>query len=265
MARVRVFSQEELDFIYNQYSKGIAINKIATELKTDKKKVSKAVKDMGFNVGNGQFKREYIVNHNTFKTIDTEHKAYMLGYLMADGSIGKYNNQKVLQIHLCQKDEDMLVKFLEILNSNYPIKRRTINSFDTVSNQSYIYITSEQIYEDLKALNMLNKSTMPTIPKKFINHYIRGYFDGDGCFSIGSRGDAEFYIMAEKEMLSEFKKIFKNNNIEFTDIKHKKEKMFKIRKSGRKEIQKIYNFLYKDSTIWLNRKREKMEEYLNGK
>ena len=261
--RKRILNQEELDYIREQYSKGTSINKIAISLKTDKKKVSEAVKNMGFNVGNGQFKRKYKIDHNTFNNIDTEEKAYMLGYLMADGSIGEYNNQKILQIYLNQKDEDMLVKFLDILKSDYPIRRRTINSFGIISNQCYFYITSEQIYKDLKELNMLNKSQMPLISKELEKHFIRGYFDGDGCFSVYSRKDAEFNIMAEKEMLNSFIEIFKNNGIQFTDSKHRKNKMFKIRKSGKQEIQKIYNYLYKDATIWLKRTRDKMEEYLN--
>lgn len=264
MRKIRVLTQDELAFIRESYEQGMAINKIAKALKTDKKKISEAVKSMGFKVGNGQFKRRYEINHSTFDKIDTEEKAYMLGYIMADGSIGNYNGQKCLQVHLNSKDEYILKSFLKIMESNYPIRTREINSFDTISKQSYFNVTSEQIYNDLEKLNMKNKNEMPNISKELIHHFIRGYFDGDGCFSISSRGDATFYIMAEKEMLCSFKEIFKNNEIEFTDIKHKKSNMFILRKSGRIQIQKIYNYLYKDSTIWLKRKRDKMEEYLNG-
>lgn len=264
MRKVRVLTQEEIDIIKKLYTEGIAIHKIASILKTDKKKVSKAIKEMGFKVTNGKFVRKYKINHNVFNKIDTEQKAYMLGYLMADGSIGDYNNQKCLQLHLNSDDEYILEYFLNIMDSNYPIRTRLIQSFNTISKQSYFNITSEQIYNDLIALNMKSKDSIPNIPINFISHFIRGYFDGDGCFSISSRGDAEFYIMAEQNFLIQLCDIFKQNNITFKSIKHQKANMYKIRKSGKREIKKIYDFLYKDATIYLQRKHNKMEEYIYG-
>ena len=78
----------------------------------------------------GGRKRKYNVNDNFFDNIDTEEKAYVLGFLFADGCIYKKRSQ--VYIKLNRKDKCILEKINTALCSNFPI-------FDTVGRFSKNY------------------------------------------------------------------------------------------------------------------------------
>ena len=59
-------------------------------------------------------------NHNYFKTIDTEEKAYILGFLYADG----YNSDKQVVISQLEQDVDILEKINKALDADNQIKRK---------------------------------------------------------------------------------------------------------------------------------------------
>lgn len=261
----RIYTIDEIEYMIDSYSKHMPIHAIAKNLKTNKANVSKILKDNNIKIRSGRYVRQYFIDEFYFRDINTEHKAYWLGFLLADGNIHLKGNQKLLQIDLKYEDKYILAELLKDMNSNYPIRDRKIITKYGESHQAFLRITSSQLFDDLLNLNMKNKNEMPNIPNNLYNHFIRGYFDGDGCFSVYKRGDAEFYILAELKVLESFAEIFNDNNININNIKHKKEKMFIIRKSGRHNIKKIYDFLYSNATIFLKRKHDKMGDYLNEK
>src|SRR5690606_24292057 len=67
----------------------------------------------------GESNLKYAQDNDFFKNIDTEEKAYWLGFLYADGYITQ-NNQ--LRINLSIEDENHLLKFYNSINSNRSIK-----------------------------------------------------------------------------------------------------------------------------------------------
>ena len=62
-----------------------------------------------------------LFNEHYFDVIDTEEKAYFLGYLMADGNISTYNNQYYIKCACTKKDEEIIYKFKEVLDSKNAI------------------------------------------------------------------------------------------------------------------------------------------------
>ena len=75
----------------------------------------------------------YSLDENYFKVIDTEDKAYWLGFLYADGSITRFyktdkkTGEKVirslsLELGLQSGDKHHLEKFLESIKCNVPFK-----------------------------------------------------------------------------------------------------------------------------------------------
>ena len=63
-------------------------------------------------------KRTYKVNKDFFKCINTEEKAYVLGFICADGHIEK--DRLVITVSI--KDKDILEKIKHALNSGHIIK-----------------------------------------------------------------------------------------------------------------------------------------------
>lgn len=200
-------------------------------------------------------KQKYNLNKEYFKNIDSEDKAYLLGLLYADGTMVRTKCGHQISISLQELDKGLLENIRDIVVPNKPLTyiKPQANRY-SVNGQYRLVFSSKEMCDDLERLGFSNKASMPEIGSNLIPHFIRGYFDGDGCISISSRGDCEFYIMAEMGLLSSFKEFIPVN---FSDPRHVKANMFKIRKSGRDNLNKIFKYLYTDASIFLERKYKK--------
>lgn len=206
-----------------------------------------------------------------FDKIDTEEKAYFLGFLYADGNV--HNN--VMQICLQSRDEPILQKFKEYLKSTHKI----------INDRGYkrFAITSTYFTEQLKDKGCMErktfKITFPSndiVPTHLIHHFMRGYFDGDGCitYSVYPKYNNSlkwnFNITSNYNFLSKFQEIFAQKcGLEIFPIVREKRlstDIFTMRYCGSTNhtLLKIIDFLYKDATIFLTRKRNKFIE-LNNK
>lgn len=109
-----------------------------------------------------------------------------------------------------------------------------------------------------------NKSlilTFPTeeqVPKNLQHHFIRGYFDGDGCVSFKDlKKNNVLSVLGTKEFLEKYNLFLNYNNIKTNKISNKKSKAFETRIYKKEMIIKFYNLCYKNSLIYLDRKKEK--------
>ena len=205
------------------------------------------------------------INHNYFKVIDDEHKAYWLGFLYADG----YNNEKFYQVEITLKDEDkyILEELKKDCESIYDIKYKEVNLNGKIFPCDRLTLYSKEISQDLKKLGCMQKKSLiikfPTeeqVPNSLIHHFMRGYFDGNGCISGNN-----FMLNSTKDFLDEYIKRLRNN----TDIS--KAGYFSIDGQGhrwshasKRDLQKIFNYLYKDATIYLHRKHNKFVKNNNS-
>lgn len=119
--------------------------------------------------------QRYKINTSYFKQIDTPNKAYMLGFIYADGNVYKSH----LKVDINKKDELLLFSFLQELESEH----RIYNYKDS----RQMTIVNETLVGDLFKLGVFPRKTsnmyFPTseqVPDELISHFIRGYFDGDG-------------------------------------------------------------------------------------
>ena len=120
----------------------------------------------------------HMIDDKMFKTVDTEEKAYALGWIASDGTLNK-NGCITIQIH--EKDEECLIKLSKIFSDDVDIK----NDFGKL--QVILRICSIEMLNDI--CNLLNiepgkKSDNVDFPKLNSDElgwaFIRGYFDGDG-------------------------------------------------------------------------------------
>lgn len=105
--------------------------------------------------------------------------------MFSDGCvrIHKNKNHKQYCIKLACCDEEVILNFIKDINGDMSCKQY-IRPDRT--NQLYqVDITSEKMFNDLCTLGCVpNKSLIlkfPKIQEQFVPHFIRGYFDGDGC------------------------------------------------------------------------------------
>lgn len=205
---------------------------------------------------------KYTYNKDYFKIIDTEDKAYFLGLLYADGNV--HNNK--MTINLQEKDKHILETFKLYINYTGPLTNNIKK--ENRQPQWRLGITSSELVNDLLIHGIIPvksfKLTFPTtIPKELQHHFIRGYFDGDGCIYVpNNKANCSFSLVSTFELLESIKLIlvnelqFNNNNL-YNPPKVKGKNVFTLSYYGRKSLIRLRNWLYKDATIYLNRKHDK--------
>lgn len=221
---------------------------------------------------NNKFAQKYQINENYFNKIDTEDKAYFLGLLYADG----YNNEEkyCISINLQELDKDILEKFKISIESNRPLSYIIYKNkkYDNCNrqNQFKLNISNKKLSKQLSRLGCVQRKSLilkfPTkkqVPNKYLKDFIRGYFDGDGGFSLyydknnwrkmtAEIISSEYFCYSLKDFLT------KKLNIGIWINKSKKAKTLKI--SGTNQVMKFLDWIYKDSKVYLNRKYNKYKD-----
>jgi hypothetical protein len=124
-------------------------------------------------------------NRNYFASIDTPEKAYVLGFLIADGHIHKTGYR--IEVSTKEADADILRAIGRELESESPLRPMT-NSYDG-SRAMRLQLFGRQLVSDLSALGLYHdKSTTanwPAVPADLEGHLARGVWDGDGYIGRG--------------------------------------------------------------------------------
>ncbi len=214
--------------------------------------------------------RKHIFNEDFFEEINTEEKAYWLGFICADGYINKRGN--TVGITLDRSDENHLHKFLKCLNSNLmrldyresrydensPLtKKVTVNLYSSKMNKDLVNLgLSIRKSKDLKEIKL---------DEDLRHHFIRGYFDGDGCvFESYTKGKNKpcyspgFTFVGTKEFLD-----FINDSLPFKVKKliydKRTESSYTLYVRSQKRFISLEDYMYEKATIFLDRKKQKCE------
>ena len=190
-----------------------------------------------------------------FEVIDTEEKAYWLGFLYADGSVSSAEDK--VELGLAEKDYGHLEKFKSFMGISNKICHRE-------KTKSYrISFRSANCKQDLinkgcvpKKSLILEFPTFEQVPEHLMRHFIRGYFDGDGwftntkdCFQIG--------LISAKGFIEGF--------LNYVDNINTTNKIFTVhRENGAKryvfgaynDVKNFLNWIYEDADMFLYRKYE---------
>ena len=203
----------------------------------------------------------YKYNRQFFNKIDNEEKAYWAGFIAADGNIRK--DFLKMRIELNIQDYSHLEKFKKSIQGENPI----IESIRPKNHSCYIDVNCKEFCLALNNLGITPKKSLTLkidfdfIPKELRNHFIRGYFDGDGSINKYLRNGKNYY---EWEISFISSKDFLNQILE--ELNKKRNfypcgNNFRISFKAKQDIEDIINYLYKDATIYMDRKYEKIKEF----
>lgn len=228
--------------------------------------------------------RKYKVNENYFEDINSHEKAYILGFIYADG----YNGEDTLELAQNMEREDVLIHIKKALETDQEIKYY-------IPNKGTLNIYSKKICSDLANLGAIrNKSLVlqfPTfLPEDLMCSFILGYFDGDGCVWDGKRkkmtvkddrhpgqtrerivhnvkftftGNYNF-INALQDYLISKNIVNKKTKLNFSKAKNTTnnttDKVCTMEYSGRKQMAKLYEFMYAKSPIYCQEKKLKFDK-----
>lgn len=217
---------------------------------------------------------KFNINHNYFDEINTEEKAYFLGLLFADGCVSKRYNY--IRLGLKESDLSTLEKFNFSLENENPIKIYKKQK-ETFSNTCLLRIGSKNIKEQLIKKGCLPLKTFlldwpskEIVPEPLIRHFIRGYFDGDGCFSYrkhqGKYLKPAFNVVSTLDfcngLMNVIKKETGSNCYMQKRHKNKNTNTRQLEISGTKQIMSVMDWLYKDATVFIQRKFDKYSSFL---
>ena len=261
-----ILSKEEVEEIIKMYQSNVSLRQIAEKTNHSRAALSGMLERLGIKTTIGNHYRKYFFDFNFFEKIDTELKAYWLGFLYADGCIfpqNKYGEQD-FQLALAVEDEEILQKYAADLKSTYPIrydntKHNKNNAFQV---QAICKWRSQKTVEDLKRLGCIEKKslilTFPTeeqVPNDLIYHFIRGYFDGDGSIT-NYNGFYNINIVGTEAFIKKLSEYFSGGSV-FPDKRKTNSWYFNL--GGNLQVLQAYHLLYDNATRYLLRKFNKFQ------
>lgn len=264
-----VWTDYELSFLRNNYSE-INLEDLSEHLG----RTANAVKLKAERIGLKKY--PYTCDYHFFDNIDTEEKAYWLGFLTADGWISKAadSNAGVTGIELQYGDIGHLKKFNQSIGGNYKITDRWRNCListnpDKVNHTCVLRIFSLVMYNSLVKFGFTNNKTfdcsIPELRRDLIRHFMRGYFDGDGCFAYTDKSFSINFITASSLLNKDIAKLLDSINISYTQqnyVNNFDTTMYMTYIYRIKDKIRFLDWIYKDCNIYLDRKYQK---YINVK
>jgi intein-encoded DNA endonuclease-like protein len=213
-------------------------------------------------------KKKKQFDETAFEKIDNPDKAYWLGFIYADGYIA--TKDPILGISLHRRDEEHLNLFGQFLNSKYEVKRYSGKTSYGDVEYSRICLRSKKTKEDLIKLGVFEKKSLilkfPTesqVPEKFIWHFVRGYFDGDGCLTKNaSNNKHSLFFCGTKEFLEGLSIVLFGSIKNIYKEKRNSVNNYKLLVGGENQIFSILQNMYKKGKLSLERKRNKYLDFV---
>ena len=252
--------KEYIDNINNKPS----LTKLAKKYKVNRNILSERLKQLGIKIVNYQNIVKF--NENIFDCIDTEEKAYWLGFIFADGYISskRYN----FELSLSSKDQNHLIKFNKFMGH----KLNNIKFGKSILNEKVFYkvkwiVRNKHLWNILNSYGCTPRKSLtlkfPNIKifksKDLIRHFIRGYFDGDGCISFSNKDHTKIFcnILGTEQFLNVLQNYIPFNHRALGYNNNDKMSKTRTISFSYKTANNFLNYLYKDSIIFLDRKYNK--------
>lgn len=267
--------------VINLVNEGKTVSEIARLLNRNMSSVSSVVKRFNLTPTKA-FKNT--IKDDFFDIINSEEKAYLLGFFIADGCINKTTARSNgrFSINQSQDDKEIVKAFKKYLN--VPNNIQIINNSSGVlhrKEQWRLRWTSVHMKETMESMYNIhpNKTTdtnfifpINLIPNNLQRHFVRGFIDGDGYlgdngqknnFIVSIVGVSEQFLTCIGDLVSKETQMSyniyksKGKTVDYISLRWSCDKIDKLQK-----ITKLRDYLYKDATIFLERKKEKIEAYI---
>jgi intein-encoded DNA endonuclease-like protein len=273
----KIFTDQDKNNVIELYKNGAPINELSKKFSCRPQKIKQILQSNNICLRTiEESHRKYAINESFFDVIDTEEKAYFLGFLYADGCNHKDSNY--ISLSLKNDDREILIKLAQLIfKSNYEDRIMDRNrSSEGKGIESIININSKYMCRQLDKLGCSQaktfKITYPEwIPDNLHNHFIRGYFDGDGSIYVNTvkgRG-SRVKITSTLDFVTGIKNIIdKKTGIKSSIYKYYKVKVYDFHTSGDRQVKKFLDWIYNGSSIFLKRKYDqylKLLEIINKK
>ena len=233
--------------------------------KVDRRTLAKHFKELGIEIINKQNRSKF--DEHIFDIIDTEDKAYWLGFIFADGYISssplREDSKSVYQFELSLglKDLNHLEKFRKFVKYEKSLIVDSYRCRFTLANKHLWTTLNNYGCTPNKSLTL----QFPNISEDLIRHFIRGYFDGDGSITryvYTHTVSPRVELLGTKCMLENILKYSNTEAVFRHDHRHSDKTLFLD--WNKEQSIKFINYLYQNSSIYLDRKYELYQFFKNG-
>lgn len=203
--------------------------------------------------------RKYNLNTHYFREISSREKAYILGFIYADGCVsegGLFFGQHA-------QDREILEYIKECLGYSGPIFYDRPNKLGQIYYHDELRIYSKKLVEDLNKHGVMQRKSLileePSIEQELNGPFIRGYFDGDGSAGLYENGKYKTPIIAFSGTLNFLTWI--KNNTKGGNIRPQ-QNIYRLRYASKKSIMPLIE-LMDESPFGVERKTKKIDEIIN--
>jgi hypothetical protein len=267
-----ILTNEQVRQAYKLYIKqNKTIVKLAVIYHCDPSTISRRFKLQGFKIKpQSDYKRRYWIDQKYFDNIDSEHKAYFLGFLYADGT----NNESTGQVRIGLRVQD--IEILQKLSQKI-YKKDRVKIYKKSPNLAYLVFNNKNMSKQLAQKGcMKNKTFKLTFPNfiedHLLPHFMRGFFDGDGSLSYSNTKQKTGYVgkkfylsfTSTTNMLYGISKLledkFQANYYITKRWKERNNDNYSLKMTSVAKMELFCDWMYKDATIFLDRKYKKYLE-----
>lgn len=259
-----IFSDEKIQKIIDLYLKENKSLSFIGELFNCNRNVIKRIL-IESNVPLRQRTHKYSANYDIFEKIDSNEKAYWLGFLAADGCNYQRKQNASIIINIHQKDIEQLKKFKNFCQTEAEIVSYiTSVGFSNNTPMCKIVLNSKKMSLDLADKGIVPQKSLilkpPKIEQKYYLPFILGYFDGDGSiYKTSQYNNYSLSFQGTKEILTWICDVLKLE-IPLEQRKESSKNEYYIRCGGTNKPYNILKQLYNSCEIHLERKYQIYKE-----
>ena len=265
-----------LPILEQEYKNGVSLTKLEKKYGYKRQRISEHLKQRNVKIVNQQNALKF--DNTVFDVINTEEKAYWLGFLFADGYVAAQNSKDsgyTIELSLKGSDINHLKKYATFLKCPIEkVKLSNVKCNGKICSRCRCWVTDKHLWETLNSYGCTPRKSLtlqfPNVnifqSEDLIRHFIRGYFDGDGCITHHKN---RYSIAPVVELIST--KIFLEKVIIFSsfqnpvfrhDTRHAQETWTL---TFHKECGVSFiNYIYNNASIYLERKFQLYQFFKNG-
>lgn len=263
-----IFTEEQIEYIKNNYLI-MSYKEIANVLGFTERQIRGKINHMNLS-------KLRKINSDYFHEINTPLKAYLLGFIYADGWISYNVENRNYEFGIELTEEDKYV--LDLINNELggknkliytPAKKVVINGVESNRKPTYcLRVYCKELVFDLEKQGIMKNKTKndsyPIVNDILFFDFLRGYIDGDGCFYNNKARTILHITCASNVPLTYIQDKLKLYNVN-TAIYMEKERKYRLICYDRNSVLNLVNHLYyKDGLFYLKRKYEKIKSLIIG-
>jgi len=296
--RADFWTDSEIEILKKSVADGLFMSEIVSKIGRSEKSIFNKMAQLGLHLKErtdeekSLYRRSYSVDDNYFDLIDSQKKAYWLGWLITDGYVISILNTKRgltksnrIGFKLVHSDEDIIFDFKKDLKSTFSIEYTKERSNLILQNEEVkeikskkqicLEITSAKMVQDLAKYGIHQNKTYDVVfPKeldsKYYPGFIAGVISGDGCINIklnhGKTYLLRCLIAGTFDLIDNIKNILVKEigvNPDKKITKNKDSKCLYTLELNQSETIALYYWLQKNGISLMERKNKLIEEFLD--